>query len=69
MEKYLLIHRDFGFLSDAATYTSEYQEAKIVDHETAIEFCRRYAQRDGFGELSIPLIPVRVSDVRRIAND
>lgn len=70
MERYVLFHTDMtGFLSDSSTYTSEYREAKQVDYETAIQYCRQHMQKDGFGEVSLKLIPIRFADVRRIVGD
>jgi hypothetical protein len=69
VDKYILRHADFGWLSASATYTSDHNDAKVVDYETAIEYCRKYCTRDNFGEVDMKLFLVKLSDVRRIAND
>lgn len=70
MDRYLLFHVKMeGFLSDSATYTSDWREAKQVDYDTAIQYCRRYYVKDGFGEGFLQLVPIKFDDVRKITND
>jgi hypothetical protein len=70
MERYLLFNPDMsGFMSDQGTWTSDYRDAKAVDYETAIQYCRKHMQKDGFGEVFLKLLPVKYADVRRIVGD
>lgn len=66
MDAYIMFHTDYGWLTDGATYTSDFNEAKRVDYDTALQYCRRYCQQDGYGEVTLKLVMLRYTDAQRI---